>query len=173
MEKINAKLRKIIGHRVNHGGLGIPDPQMSEKSAYNTSKAARGELVDSLLGGTALNYVGHRVRVCGASAGRRKEQKHVEMAELARQKELAGDQDRNRLHKAISNWVWLSAVPHRLNVTELSWEELRDDICLRYGLMPLDIPATCDGCDKRFLTKNALACPKGGLVLVRNYEYPK
>ena len=54
------------------------------QSTYNTSKAAIRELVDSLLGGTALNYVGHRSCVCRASAGSRKERKHVEMAELAR-----------------------------------------------------------------------------------------
>ena len=54
-EEINTNFRKILGYSVKHGGLGIPDPQMSSESAYNTSKAASGELVDSLLGGSALN----------------------------------------------------------------------------------------------------------------------
>ena len=53
--------------------------------------------------------------------------------------------------------AWISAVPHRLNGTELYWEELQDDICLRYGLMPQDIPATCNGCGKRFLIYNAIS----------------
>ena len=48
-EEINTDFRKILGHSVNHGGLGIPDPRLSSESAYNTSKAASGELVDSLL----------------------------------------------------------------------------------------------------------------------------
>ena len=56
---------------------------MSEESAYNTSKAASGELVESILGGTSLNYVGHMECVRGVSSGARKERKHVEMAELA------------------------------------------------------------------------------------------
>ena len=51
---------------------------MSAETAYKTSKAASGELVDSLLGGTALNYVGHRAYIRGASVGLRKEWKHVE-----------------------------------------------------------------------------------------------
>ena len=54
-EEINADFQKIIGHSVNHGGLVIPDPRLSAESAYNTSKASSGELVDSLLGGSALN----------------------------------------------------------------------------------------------------------------------
>ena len=41
-EEINAHFRKILGHSVKHGSLGIPYPCMSEESAYNTSKAARG-----------------------------------------------------------------------------------------------------------------------------------
>ena len=47
-EEIDADFRKILGHGVKHGGLGIPDLRQSAESAYNTSKAAIRELVDSL-----------------------------------------------------------------------------------------------------------------------------
>ena len=56
---------------------------------------------------------------------------------------------------------------------ELSWEEFRDNLRLRYGLMPQDIPATCDGCGKKFLIEHALSCPKGGLVLARHNDAAK
>ena len=59
-EDIIADFRKILGHSVKHGGLGIPDPRLSVESAYNTSKAAIRELLDSLLEGSVLKYVGHR-----------------------------------------------------------------------------------------------------------------
>ena len=62
-EEIKSNFRKILGHSVKHGGLGIPYPRLSAESAYNTSKAASGELVESLLGGTALNYIVHRACV--------------------------------------------------------------------------------------------------------------
>ena len=97
----------------------------------------------------------------------------MELAELARQKEIEGGQERNRLHRETRNGAWLSAVPHRLNVTELSQEKLRDNLCLRYRLMPQDIPATCDSCGKRFLIKHTLSCPKGGLVLARHDDAAK
>ena len=54
-EEITADFRKTLGHSVKHGSLGIPDPRLSSECAYNTSKAASGELVDSLLGGSVLN----------------------------------------------------------------------------------------------------------------------
>ena len=92
------------------------------KSAYNTSKAASGELVDSLLGGSALNYVGHMACVCKTSLAERRTKMHVELGELARQKYLAEGQERNHIHRATRIGTWFSAVPHHLNGTELSRE---------------------------------------------------
>ena len=66
-EEITANFRNILGHSVKHDGLGIPDPQLSAERAYNTSKASSRELVDSLLVGSVLNYVGHRACVRKAS----------------------------------------------------------------------------------------------------------
>ena len=71
-EDIGADFFKILDHRVKHDGVGILDPWLSEDIVYNTSKAVIGELVGSLLGGTALNYVEHRSCVHGASSGARK-----------------------------------------------------------------------------------------------------
>ena len=78
-EDIKANFRQIIGHSVNHGSLGIPDPQLSVDSAYSTYKAASGELVDSLLGGSALNYVGHRACERKASLAERHTKMHVKL----------------------------------------------------------------------------------------------
>ena len=36
-----------------------------------------------------------------------------------------------------------------------------------------DIPATCDGCGKKFSIEHALSCPKGGLVLARHNDNAK
>ena len=47
--EIKANFRKILGHSVNHGGVGIPNPRISAESAYNISKEASRELVESLL----------------------------------------------------------------------------------------------------------------------------
>ena len=76
---------------------------------------------------------------------------HVELGKLAGQEELTGGQERNRLHKATRNGAWLSAVPHRLNGTELFQEEFWDNLRLRYGLMLQEITATCNGCGNKFL----------------------
>ena len=97
----------------------------------------------------------------------------VELAEVFRRQELAGGQERNRLHRATRNGACLSAVPHSLNGTELSWEKFWDNLRFRYGLMPQDIPATCDGCSKKFSIENAISCPKGGIVIARHDDDAK
>ena len=130
---------------------------MSTESAYNTSKDASRELVDSLLGGFFLNYVGHMACVRKSSSGARRAKMHVELGQVARRKELPGGQESNHLHRSTRNGVWISAVPQRLNGTELYREEFQDNLRLRYGLMPHDIPAICDGCGKRFLIEHSLS----------------
>ena len=119
-EEINADFRKILGRSVKHGGLVIPDPRLSAEIAYNTSKASSGELVDSLLGGSALNYVGHRACICKSSLAARRDKMHVDLGELARQKDLSGGQESNGLHRSTKNGAWLGAVPHRLNGMEVA-----------------------------------------------------
>ena len=135
-EDINTKFRKILVHSVKHCVLGLTDPQLSAESAYNTSKSASTEPVDSLLGGSTLNYVGHRACVRREVAGVRKGRKNVEFTELDIQKDIAGCQESNRLHRATHNGAFLSALYCRLNGRDLSQEEFRDDLCLIYGLMP-------------------------------------
>ena len=93
---------------------------------------------------------------------------HVELGEMVHPKEQARYQERNRLHRATRNGTWISAVPHRLNSTELSWGGFLDNLCLRYGLMLQDIPATYDVCGKKLSIDHALSCVKGGLVLSRH-----
>ena len=94
-EEITASFQKILGHIVKHGGLGIPDPRLSAESAYNTSKAASRELVDSLLGGSVLNYVGHRACVHKAIQTAQLSKRSVELAGIFKRQEQAGGQEKN------------------------------------------------------------------------------
>ena len=108
---------------MKRGGLGIPDPRLLTESASNTSKASIKVLVGSLLGGTNLNYVAHKGFIHKASADGWKRWGIAEKAVLSRWKELADRAGVNHLRKEMENMALLTAIPHCLNVTELSWEE--------------------------------------------------
>ena len=90
--EITANFRKILGHSVKHGGLCIPDPRLSEESAYNTFEVASRELVDSLLGGSVLHYVGHMACVCKAIQTVRRTKMSAELGEVFRRQDQAGSQ---------------------------------------------------------------------------------
>ena len=86
-EEVNPKFRKILGHIVKSGGLGIPVLLLLEEHAYNSYKASCGKLLDSILVVTNLNYICHRVCVSRSSAGVRKEREGKDMEYLGTRKE--------------------------------------------------------------------------------------
>ena len=63
--------------------------------------------------------------------------------------------------------MWITAIPDRLNGTELSWEESQYNLLLWYGILPLNLLTDCDGYANKFLVPHTLSCPKEGLVLAR------
>jgi hypothetical protein len=75
-----------------------------------------------------------------------------------------------RMLRAKETGTWLTTMPDRLNGTELSRDEFRDSLRLRFGLAPLDLPDRCDGCGQRFSLGHAMSCKKGGLVLLRHND---
>ena len=69
------------------------------ESENSTSKSEFGELIGSLLGGTDLNYVGHRSYVRGKSVGYRNNREWKEMVKLTICKDLVGGKESQRLHR--------------------------------------------------------------------------
>ena len=60
-----------------------------------------------------------------------------------------------------------SVLPSIVSGTELSAQEFRDTLSMRYdGEAPPDLPARCGGCDAPFTLQDAIACKKGGLVVI-------
>jgi hypothetical protein len=57
--------------------------------------------------------------------------------------------------------LWLTTLPSTVNSTELSVQEFRDQLLLRY-----DLPSHCDRCGQSFSIQHAMTCKKGGLVIV-------
>jgi hypothetical protein len=65
---------------------------------------------------------------------------------------------------------WLSVLPPTANGTELSAQEFRDALLLRYARCPPDLLIQCDGCQQKFSVHHALECKRGGLVISRHNE---
>ena len=75
--------------------------------------------------------------------------------------------------RAVSSGHWLLTTPNRLNGSQLSAEEFRDNLWLQENLKPLDMSQLCDGCWKRLTADHALLCKCGSLVHIRHDDVGK
>jgi hypothetical protein len=58
----------------------------------------------------------------------------------------------------------------RQNDTELSAQEFRDTLLLRYARCPPDLLIQCGGCQQKFSVRHTLECKRGDLVVSRHNE---
>jgi len=120
--------------------------------------------------GSPLCASAHRV---AASIGRRSVRKRQKEATEARLAAIIADarpMDKRRIIRSAGTGAWLTTMPSLLNGSDLSAEEFRDGIRLRFGLTPTALPHRCDGCGDRFTTEHAMSCRKGGLILQRHND---
>ena len=137
---------------------------------FQASQECTETLTASLLENRPVDAAGYAV---AAGMRRKALQKVHETAEESRFKKLkakAAPADARRMQRATDTGAWLTTMPNSLNGTELSADEFKDNLRLRFGLCPTSLPHRCEGCNERFTVEHALSCPKGGLVLLRHND---
>ena len=155
---------------VKTGGIAIRNPVDTAVHVHETSLRATSHLVTSMVDKDAyLNLEDHheclvRWGQYGREAHLKCKQKFVD----ARGIDKPAVKRRDILAGAAG--IWLSVIPNRLNGNSLSAEEFRDNLRLRYNLLPLDMPQLCDGCGALMTVEHALCCKVGGLVHIRHDE---
>ena len=164
IDKVDGELRTLLAGGLKQGGLGIRNVVDSANALYETSCEACNLLVESMLERKRLRLGSHRRQVQKASLKGRKARVLLEDSFAEARAERMGIREKWRLLRAKSAGIWLSCIPSRLNGTELSAEEFRDNLRLRYNLKPLFMPEKCDGCGAPMTVEHALSCKVGGLV---------
>ena len=167
VETITGEDRELYAHGVKQGGLAIRNPVDTALIMFNASQAATEELVESMMEGKSLNLELHQGKVKAASQKAREERGERERAYL-REREERGTSEKWRIKRSCLSGSWLTCTPSYLNGTELSADEYRDNVRLRYNLKPLNLPERCDGCGAQMTVEHALSCKVGGLVHIRH-----
>ena len=129
--------------------MALQNPVDTADYVHTTSLAATLHLTQSLVWGNVQFDIGTHIattRTAGQAA--RSERLEREQRTLnAQASESPADAKQDKWNCA--SGVWLLAVPNRLNGTDISADEWRDNVRLRYNLLPLDMPQHCDGCNER------------------------
>ena len=153
---------------MKNGGLAIPNPVEAAPLLYKSSVEASSVLVEALRSGGSLNQKAHRECVRQASKSAKTARLATEKAGLEEMKGRASRRDKKRLERIQETGAFLTVRPSRRDGTELERDEFRDAVLLRMGLVPKNLPKTCDGCGATFTVEHALTCKTGGLVVMRH-----
>jgi hypothetical protein len=162
--------RELTSLSVRRAGLGLPDPTQTAAGCFAASVACTKVLARSLVTGATLSSHVHSRHAAAERRKAKKARDAKETATLGRLSAAAPPSTQRRMLRAKETGMWLTATPNRLNGTELSADEFRDSLRLRLGLVPLALPARCDGCGQSFSVGHALTCKQGGLVLLRHND---
>ena len=164
--------RHLFALLLRLGGLGISDSVSLASHLFTFSVRATEHLVRSIVGFETFELDSHFDHVSFIK------QSHCQQLGVTFDEEF--DQ-LLPLFNLMQQWAilrakdsnissWLSVLPLARSQFDLSAQELRDGLALRYKKPLLSLPSVCDGCGAPFSIEHALDCHFGGLVTHRHNE---
>ena len=167
-DELSAEFRELLSHSLKVGGLGIRNPVASAEHVHKMSDHASSYLVSTLVfPGRGFDVDAHNQTVkesCADGTKQRLEREQEFLKDLMKDRPFLEQQ----MERACETGLFLKAIPRHINGTVLGADEWRDNVRLRYNLLPLNLPERCDGCGAKFTVQHALSCRKGGLLYTRH-----
>ena len=152
-------------------GIGILDPVVSANTQSSVSKIATSVLSQTILSGADLDINAHHASILNGVNEKHLLDNQMRLDTLTLIETFPATQKRSLLRKVDQKCSgWLTVMPSKDNNFDLSPDEFRDSLALRYGREPINLPKYCDADGKVFDLHHALNCPKGGLVYGRHNE---
>ena len=155
---------------VKHAGLALPDPTKSAKSNYEASILVNSHLLAALRGTEEFRSTDHVAVIKACRSELTSRRKTINDSALRTVISKLPPLLCRAIERSKLTGQWLSLSPSTVNGTELSAQEFRDALFLRYGRCPGDIPLLCDGCGQKSSIEHLLHCMKGGNVILRHNE---
>jgi hypothetical protein len=162
--------RKLAALPVKQAGLALPNPVQTASSNFQASSLVCSHLIAALKGAVIFSSDDH-TKVAKEVKGELRERKdEKETQELSGIVTKLSCDNRRTILRGKSTGQWLSVLPSTVNGTELSAQEFRDSLHLRYARSPADLQEHCDGCSSKFTVRHAFECKNGGLIIGRHDE---
>ncbi|KAL7474808.1 hypothetical protein ACHAW6_000764, partial [Cyclotella cf. meneghiniana] len=161
---IDNELRTLLGNGVKTRGLAIQDPTLAATSFYSTSVEATDMLTGTLIQNKTINIEAHRNCVLATGAAHQKTRRDGEVAFHTALMEQLPPKVKKQIERATAADAWLSTIPDRFSGTELTKDEWLDNVAIRYGWRPTNLPDQCDSCGTGLMLEHGLSCKQGRLV---------
>ena len=164
--------RSLFSFPTRYGGLNVLNPVEIGGLHFTFSRTATAVLSDSLKGLHDIDYGAYNESFFTAQKEmsvlkeKRLEERFtviVERLDPAQSRAVSRAKD-----EKIS--LWLNVLPIARHHFDLTSQEFRDALAIRYKKPLLHIPAHCEGCGSVFDLAHALSCRKGGLIIQRHNE---
>jgi hypothetical protein len=170
VESVSDTQRQLASLPVKFAGLAIPDPTATAETNWSASTVICGHIIAAIRGTTIYRSADHLSVLKNGKAELRKRSLESSKQAMESILQTLPTGESRTIRRGQQTGAWLSLLPSTVNGTELSAQEFRDAVSMRYGLVPPDLPQKCDGCDAPFTLQHALCCKKGGLVISRHNE---
>jgi len=170
--EVTPRERLLFSLPVQFGGLGVYCSHYTAVFCFSASRDATQVIVQALHGLRSFEVDHHGETVIHAHK------------DFVRQSELRNDEFFSTLlpqfdgvcHRSMEQVKmnnlsgWLTVLPVSQDHYNLTAQECRDALTLRYQKPFLSVPSSCDGCGAPFSLDHALICRKGGLIIQRHNE---
>uniref|UniRef100_A0A1X7SXQ2 Reverse transcriptase domain-containing protein n=1 Tax=Amphimedon queenslandica TaxID=400682 RepID=A0A1X7SXQ2_AMPQE len=157
--------RSLFSLPLRLGGLNIRNPVTTAAAHYTASRSACKLLINAVTGATPFSSYDHICQVHSARESHSLSRREVDNSTFTHTLSSLNDNNKRtvkRTRDCLSSW--LNVLPVMKDNFDLSCNEFRDALCLRYAKPLLNLPQSCDGCSNIFTTSHALDCKKGGLI---------
>ena len=170
--EISSLESELFSLPVRFGGLGILLPRLLANPLFAASRSATRAIVDSIRFVQGFELDVHDDLI--VSAHRSYQQVCNDLYnDLFSTISCKLDPPHLRaLHRSRTNDLscWLSVLPTEKDNFDLTAQEFRDALAIRYKKPLLNIPPSCDGCGSPSSLDHFLVCRKGGLIIQRHNE---
>ena len=170
--EISSDERNVFSLPTRLGGLNILNPTKTGQFSYTLSRGSTEVLVQSLKGLTDFTFDLHFETISTVHKEMFKDKDLVLEDSLTSTLQQLDLQQQRAILRAKGSKIslWLNVLPVSRHQFDLSAQEFRDALAIRYRKPLLGIPLHCDGCGSDFDLSHALSCRKGGLVIQRHNE---
>ena len=170
--EISPAERDLFSLPASKGGLSILNPKETSESSYTTSRKATKTIVQAIKRKEAFDASAHINNLMStlSSISKVKDQQLEEkLSTILKQFDTLHQRAILRI-KDEKMSSWLTVLPIAKHHFDLTAQEFRDALAIRYKKPLLGIPSKCDGCGSSFDLSHALSCRTGGLVTQRHNE---